>query len=72
MKLFLSNHDLYIHEVLINKIEEVDAKLVRHGISQAKGGYQHIVVCTVDTDALILLLAYRYFLIESGAISILV
>ena len=38
----------------------------------SEGGYQHIVVYTVDTDVLILLLAYSYLLIESGAICILV
>ena len=70
----MSNHGLYIHDGIINKCkaEEADAKLVRGVISEVKGGYQHIIARTVDNDMLILLLAYSYLLIQSGAISILV
>ena len=59
----LSNPDLYVHEMLINKCkaEETGRELMRRRLSQAKGGYQH--VRTVGTDVLILLLIYSYLLV---------
>ena len=40
----LSNRDCNLDNNIINKCkaEEADTKLVRHGISQAKRGYQHV------------------------------
>ena len=44
-----------------NSAEEADQKLVRHMLQCVKSGIKNIVVRTIDTDVLILLLAYRHF-----------
>ena len=41
--------------------EEADPKLVRHMIQCVRSGIKTVVIRTVDTDVLILLLAYRDF-----------
>ena len=70
----LSNRDCNLDDNIINKFkaEETDTKLVCHGISQAKRGYQHIVIRTVDTDVLILLIPNSHLFIEGGVVSALV
>ena len=44
-----------------NTAEEADQKLVRHVLQCLKTGVKNIVVRTIDTDVIVLLLAYRYF-----------
>ena len=52
--------------------EEADAKLIRHCINMADQGYKHIVLRTVDSNVLVLMLAYSHVMIQSGAITIFV
>ena len=70
----LSNNEAVLTEESINycNIEEADARLVRHCVNLSKQGFKHIVLCTVDTDVLVLVLAYSYNMLEYGAKSIFV
>ena len=46
--------------------EEAAPRLLRHAINQVKNGYKNIVIKTVDTDVLILAVAYCPRLITYG------
>ena len=58
--------------ILYCNTEEADAKLIRHCINLADQGYKHIVLRTVDSDVLVLMLAYSHVMLQSGAITIYV
>ena len=47
-------------------MEEADARLIRHGINLSKQGYKNIVIHTLDSDVLLLLIAYANKMIENG------
>ena len=46
--------------------EEAGPRLLRHAMNQLKNGYKNIVIKTVDTDVLILAVAYCPRLITYG------
>ena len=68
----LSNRECNVNDFLINncKAEEADTKVVRHGISQTKQGFKHIVIRTVDTDVLILLISYCHLFKDGEILSL--
>ena len=47
-------------------IEEADSKLIRHSINLCQHGYKKVIINTVDTDVLILAIAYSHKLVEYG------
>ena len=46
-------------------MEGADPRLIRHGINLSKQGYKNIVIHTVDSDVLLLLIAYANKMIEN-------
>ena len=50
--------------ILYCNTEEADTKLIRHCINLADQGYKHIVLRTVDSDVLVLMLAYSHVVIQ--------
>ena len=50
--------------ILYCNTEEADIKLIRHCINLADQGYRHIVLRTVDSDVLVLMLAYSHVMIK--------
>ena len=48
-------------------MEEADARLIRRGINLSKQGYKNILIHTVDSDVLLLSIAYANKMIENGA-----
>ena len=50
--------------ILYCNTEEADAKLIRHCINLADQGYKHIVLRTVDSNVLVLMLAYSHVMIQ--------
>ena len=47
-------------------MEEADARLIRHEINLSKQGYKNILIHTVDSDVLLLSIAYADKMIENG------
>ena len=63
-----SNKEYVFTEELIAycNVEEADARLMRHRINSSKQGYKNILIHTVDSDVLLLLIAYTNKIIENG------
>ena len=61
-ELVLSNIDSLAGDSSLspNSAEEADQKLVRHALQCVRSGVRNIVVRTVDTDVILLLVAYRH------------
>ena len=47
-------------------VEEADARLIRYGINLSKQGYKNILIHTVDSDVLLLSIAYANKMMENG------
>ena len=47
-------------------MEEADARLIRHEINLSKQGYKNVLIHTVDSDVLLLSIAYADKMIENG------
>ena len=58
----LSNVDLLAADNSLspNSAEEADQKLVRHALQCVRSGIRNVVIRTVDTDVILLLIAYRH------------
>ena len=54
----------FSEELILNCNTEAAAKLIRHCINLADQGYKHIVLRTVDSDVLVLMLAYSHVTIQ--------
>lgn len=50
-----------------NSAQEADQKLVRHALQCVRGGINNVVVRTVDTDVILLLVAYRHWETNTNA-----
>ena len=63
-----SNKEYVFTEELIAycNVEEADAWLSRHGINLSKQGYKNILIHAVDSDVLLLSIAYANKMIENG------
>ena len=63
-----SNKEYVFTEELIVycNVEEADAWLSRHGINLSKQGYKNILIHAVDSDVLLLSIAYANKMIENG------
>ena len=63
-----SNKDYVFTEELIAycNVEEVDARLIQHGINVSKQRYKNILIHTVDSDVLLLSIAYGNKMTENG------
>ena len=59
----MSNDNALISDSLLspNSAEEADQKLVRHALQCIQCGIKNVVVRTVDTDVILLLVAYRHW-----------
>ena len=70
----LSNVEAVSLEADIRKCssEEADARIVRHVINLGKNGYTDVLVKTVDSDVVILCIAYSELAISNGIINFLV
>ena len=63
-----SNKEYVFTEEIIAycNVEEADARLIRHGINLSNHGYKNILIHTVDSDVLLLSIAYANKMIENG------
>ena len=63
-----SNKEYFFTEEIIAycNVEEPHARLIRHGITLSKPGYKNILIHTVDSDVLLLPIAYANKMIENG------
>ena len=59
----LSNDETLCINMMLtpNTAEEADQKLVRHALQCVRSGFNDVVIRTVDTDVLLLLIAYRHW-----------
>ena len=52
------NNIQYKEDIAYGTIQEADQRIIRHVINCAKNDFQNVVLCTGDTDVLVLLISF--------------